>query len=103
MINRLTDYRGREYYTELRRILGSDEGQAIVKEAETVKEKTSKLTPFDICVITLNHSLQFKAVCEWLEENKVMPTGSHERLMARGFKVREALQIASERMEKVSA
>ena len=43
MTNRLTDYRGREYHDELRRILNGDEGKAIVKEAETVKEKTNKL------------------------------------------------------------
>lgn len=101
MINRLTDYRGAEYYTELRKILNSDEGRAIVEEAEAVKLATNKLTPFDLCVITLNHSLPFKAVVEWLEESKVLPTGTHERLMSRGFKVQEALKIASERRQTV--
>ena len=102
MINRLTDYRGAEYFAELASILNSDEGKMIVREAQEVVVATGKLTPFDICVITLNHSLPFKAVCEWLEATKVIPTGAYGRLIERGFKVNEALQIASERIAEVS-
>jgi hypothetical protein len=101
MINRLTDYRGAEYYTELWRILNSEEGQAIINEAQEVLA-TGKLTPFDLCVITLNHNLPFKAVCEWLERNKVIPTGVHDRLIARGFKVNEALREVSEKMKEAA-
>lgn len=96
MINRLTDYRGVEYFVKLAEILNSDEGKAIVDEAQDVATATGKLTPFDLCIITLNHNLPFKAICEWLEENKVIPTGAYNRLLARGFKVHDALKIANE-------
>lgn len=93
MINRLTGYRGRAYVNELTRILNTPEGQAIIDEANEFKrQRDGKILVRDVCEIVLNHQLPFKAVCDWLEGRGVLPTGTYQRMLDRGFKVNEFLQ-----------
>lgn len=91
MKNQLTDLRGEAYYDTLSRILGQC-GKNIVKDAIAMKP----ITALTIGHLALLYQLPYKAVCEWLEENKAIPTGSYDELIRRGLKVGEVFDIVKE-------
>lgn len=84
--------RGKGYYTILKAIL-ADCGQQILDDANAIKA-TGKLTVLDVGKLAVKYDLNFKATCEWLEENRVLPAGSYQRLIDRGLKAREVLEAA---------
>ncbi len=89
--DKLRAARGKGYFTVLKAILAKC-GQDIINDAQEVKRKDGRITPFNIAEIALKHDLNFKATCEWLEESGVIPSGSHQKLIERGFRATLAFE-----------
>lgn len=88
--NKLTGLRGAAYYARLREIL-ADCGQLLADEAKEIDQ----ITPLDIGVLAIKYGLNFKATCEWLEESRVIPTGTYDRLIKRGIKISDILSAVT--------
>lgn len=91
--------RGKGYYTVLKQIL-AECGQAIADDARAITAETGQLNAVDIGRLALRYDLNFKATCEWLEDSRILPAGTHGRLMRAGIKpgeVFEAVRAAGQR------
>lgn len=91
MRNQLTGLRGKVYYETLKFILGQC-GENIITDAIAMKP----ITALTIGHLALLYQLPYKAICEWLEEKKVLPTGTYDELIRRGLKVGEVFDIVKE-------
>lgn len=90
--------RSKAYYATLKDILlRSPTGQEIIDDAR----KLERITPVDIGILCLKHDLNFRATCEWLEENHVLRTGIYDSIMRSGLKVRDILEAARQSMAKL--
>ena len=83
--------RGAAYYVELRAIL-TEIGPALKADAERVRDTTGKITPADLCRWALRYELNVKATTEALEDMRVLPTGTYDKLLSRGFQPMAALR-----------
>jgi hypothetical protein len=68
--------RGERYYALLKAYL-SVRGKAIVDDAQGIRARAGKLTPFDVAWLSAKYDLNFKAIFEWLEETNVCAAGTH--------------------------
>lgn len=81
--------RGKGYYTVLKAIL-AQVGPQIAADAEAIKAANGgKFTVYNVGCLAVKYDLNFKATCEWLEESRVLPAGTYDRLKERGLKARE--------------
>lgn len=94
---------GGAYYKELRRLLRLL-GGAIVEDAKAFHRRDQKITVDHVAQLALKYHLNMKAVAEYLEDRRVLPTGSYERLLERGLRPMTALtqvwnRISDEQIE----
>jgi hypothetical protein len=75
---------GKAYYTELKAIL-REVGYDLVQDAKRIKG-TGRFTVEDLCRLALKYNLNCKATCEHLEDKRVLPCGTYDRLRCRGFR-----------------
>lgn len=75
---------GEAYKKELKAILRA-EGRQIREDAQKIAQ-SGKLTPRNLIQLALKHKLNVKAVCEYLEKEGVLPTGTYKSLNERGFR-----------------
>lgn len=94
---RPVNLRGVAYYTELKRIL-AEIGPAIIADAEAIKAATGTITPVGVAGLALKHNLNFKATCEWLEEQRFLRYGTYDRIRA-SLKISDLLDEAAKRAE----
>lgn len=94
LTDKLKVTRGKGYYTVLKQILAGC-GKQIIADARVMAE-SGKLTVLDVGHLAKKYDLNYKATCEWLEENGVIPTGTHQELVRRGLKAREVLEAVRE-------
>lgn len=57
-----------------------------------IRRATGKVTPADLCNLAYHYGVSFEAVTRRLEEMKLLPTGTFDKLHRSGFKVQEARQ-----------
>lgn len=57
-----------------------------------IRRTTGKVTPADLFVLAHHYGVSFEAITLRLEEMKLLPTGTWDKLDRSGFKVREARQ-----------
>lgn len=89
--------RGVAYYDELRSVL-AEIGPQLKADAETAKKERGKITPADLCRWALKYTLNVKATTEALEDMRILPTGTYDRMRDCGFKPMAALrEIMQER------
>lgn len=98
--------RGKAYYDELKAILIRDnEGAQIFAHALYLKTRrigddptlpSGKLTPADLGYLALYHRLNLKALTEWLEECRLLPYGTYQRLRERGMTTKQCFAWAYE-------
>lgn len=81
----------RESYEELSPLLVIDANEMIKAEG--------KLSIVDVGTLAIRYNLHLKYACEFLEWQKMLPTGTYERLKDRGLIVERVLIEARERME----
>lgn len=86
--------RGKGYYTVLKAIL-AQVGPQIAADARAIKAESGKLTVFNVGCLAVKYDLNLKATFEWLEESRVLPAGTYDRLKERGLKAREVLDAAT--------
>jgi hypothetical protein len=88
--------RGKAYYDHLKVLLGIV-GSSLAAEARL----TEALTPVTVGILALRYGLNYKACCEWLEECRILPAGTYDRI-ADGLKIKDILTEAHNRLaEKV--
>lgn len=87
--------RGSVYYGLLKTILGYI-GKTIFDDEQRIERERGDFTVADIGYLSLVHDLNFKATCEWLEETGAICTGTYDRLMDLGIRVRDVLKKARE-------
>ncbi len=75
MSHNLTGLRGQAYYDGLLKFLGVH-GQKIIEDARQIKN----ISILDVGRLALKYDLNFKATCEWLEESRIIPTGTHDKI-----------------------
>lgn len=92
--------RGKGYYTILKAIL-YEVGPQIAADANAIKaESGGKFTVYNIGCLAVKYDLNFKATCEWLEESRVLPVGTYDRLKRGGIKFGETLEAIRRRDEQ---
>lgn len=57
-----------------------------------IRRATGKITPADLCILAHHYGVSFEAIALRLEEMKLLPTGTFDKLRRSGFKVQEARQ-----------
>lgn len=78
--------RGKGYYTVLGAIL-TEVGQQMIADANAIKaENGGKFTVYNVGCLAVKYDLNFKATCEWLEQSRVLPVGTYDRLKGCGLK-----------------
>lgn len=88
MIEAFTVARGQQYYSLWKAIL-TVIGKAICDEIRDIEQETGKITPADLVYLCIKFRLppnRFKPMVEWLEENRIIPTGTYDDMKERGFK-----------------
>lgn len=65
-------------------------GNDIINDANLMKP----LTILDIGRLSVKHKLNFKALTQWLEESRVIPTGTHTKMIERGIKATVVYEAA---------
>jgi hypothetical protein len=80
--------RGQRYYALLKAFL-SVQGKAMVDYAKSLD---NKLRVVDLGQISLKFGLNFKATVEWLEETRVIRSGSYDRFKRSGLKVTDVME-----------
>ncbi len=87
--------RGQRYYALLKAFL-SVKGKAIVDSHKEVKQsQDGKFFVIDIGYLVILHGLNYKALVEWLEETRCVPSGTYRHLSEmRGFKVNKLIEEA---------
>lgn len=93
----MKEARGQEYQAILRQIL-RDVGGEIAEDARQMKDETGSITLLNCGVLAVSYDLNLKAVMEWLEESRVLPTGTYELCQSRGMKAREVLAAARQKI-----
>lgn len=91
LTEQLKQARGPEYTARLKYIL-KVLGPEIKNDFSTMREAFGKVTPVDIGIIVLMHNLNYKAVTEFLERERLVPWGTYERLIDGKMKVNEILE-----------
>lgn len=76
---------GEAYYKELKSILKA-EGDAILRDVAAMRRPGKGLTTSDICRIALTHRLNLKAVFDFLEDKRVLPCGTYDRVKDGGIR-----------------
>ena len=100
LTDKLKHTRGKGYYTVLKAIL-AEVGQQIVDDANAIKaESGGKFTVYNIGCLAVKYDLNFKATCEWLEESRVLPVGTYDRLKERGLKAMEVFEAVKTQAER---
>lgn len=93
--------KGQRYYAIWKAIL-SLIGKSILDEFHQVVAETGNFSPADMCRMLVKFGLpnnRMKAMAEWLEEARCIPTGMYEHLQERGFKVSKAMAKLGLRQE----
>ena len=85
--------RGQEWVKLLREVY-ADVAPVLAEEARQIIAEAGRLAPIDVAKMAVRHNLHFKHACEWLEEERVLPTGTYSRMRERGLKVRDAMDAA---------
>ncbi len=93
LTEQLKSARGPEYTARLKYILKLL-GPEIKADFAAFKEAFGKITPVDIGIIVIKHNLNYKAVCEYLQHEHLLPAGLYERLVDSGMKVNEVLDAS---------
>jgi Zn-dependent peptidase ImmA (M78 family)/DNA-binding XRE family transcriptional regulator len=57
-----------------------------------IRRATGKVTPADLCTMANHYGVSFEAITRRLEEMKLLPTGTYDKLDRSKFKVQEARQ-----------
>jgi hypothetical protein len=64
-------------------------------------QKGGKFTIVDLALLSLEFGLSFKITAEFLEELRILPRGTYDRLSgSRGYRVKTFLEAAKERAER---
>ena len=80
--------RGQRYYSLLKTILHI-QGQSIVQEAQSCIDEYGTLRVMDLVYLSIRFRFgrnRVRPLAEWLEENRIIPTGAYDRMKERGFK-----------------
>ena len=94
IMNAFTTARGKRYYALLKAAL-SIKGHFIYEHAREIIAYEGRLTVADICHMMVKFDFpanRAKPFFEWLEETRVIPTGTYACLRDRDFKPSEAFQ-----------
>lgn len=94
LTEKLRHTRGKGYYTVLKAILADIGPQLAADAVAILAESGGKMTVYDIGCLAVKYDLNLKATFEWLEESRVIPAGTYDRLKDRGLKAREVLTLA---------
>lgn len=70
---------GKAYYVALKAIL-KEEGPDILATMERWRAERGGITPAMIGALALKHGLNFKATCEFLEDERVLKCGIYDRI-----------------------
>ncbi len=65
---------------------------SLTRRFNQIRQNKNKVTPADLCTLAYYYGVSVAALTRRLEEMKLLPTGSWDKLKERGFKVREAQQ-----------
>lgn len=76
---------GKAYIDELKKILKA-EGDAILRDVEAARSRNKGLTTSDICRVALTHRLNLKATFDFLEDKRVLPCGTYDRVKDGGIR-----------------
>lgn len=102
LTEQLKQSRGKEYYARLEyifRLIGDD----IKSDVAAFREAYGKLTPVDMGIIVQKYNLNYKAVCEYLEAERIIPAGMYQYLIDSGMKVKEVMAAVPARLEVIMA
>lgn len=99
LTEKLRHTRGKGYYTVLQAILADIGPQLAADAVAILAESGGKMTVYNVGCLAVKYDLNFKATCEWLEESRVIPTGTYQRLKERGLKAREVFEAVAARQE----
>lgn len=86
---------GKAYYTALRAIL-KDEGPDILATLARWRTQGVKITPTVLGALALTHMLNFKATCEYLEDCRILPCGTYDRITEGGCRPTQCLRAGQE-------
>jgi hypothetical protein len=86
---------GKAYWTALRAIL-ADEGPSILRTLALWRAEGHKMTPALLGALAVRHRLNFKAMCEFLEGEGILPCGMYDRLKAGGCRPTQCLKAGEE-------
>lgn len=93
MTDELKTLRGIEY-TECLDAIWNECGVNLAGDADEMHP----LTPVKIGILCLKYDINFKAVCDYLESDGILPTGTH-RKVTKSLKVRDILEEAQRVMD----
>lgn len=88
VIRSLSVSRGEAYYGNLKYYL-SQKGQQIAESALDVIQSSGRFTLANLLDLADKYRFprsRIKIIAEWLEDCRVLPSGSYEKLLRRGFK-----------------
>src|SRR5678816_940689 len=96
----LKQARGKEYIARLEyifKLVGDD----IKADVAVIREVYGKFTPVDIGIIVIKYNLNFKAVCEWMEQERIIPAAMYSHMMDNGLKVKDILAAAQIKLTEI--
>lgn len=96
LTQQLKTARGKRYYDILKQVIAA-RGDDIVRDARAaIAANDGKLTAVDVGVLAVRYDLNLKATWEWLEECRVLPTGTYDKAVSRGMRAKQVLQSAQQ-------
>ncbi|NJM74686.1 MAG: hypothetical protein HC852_01665 [Acaryochloridaceae cyanobacterium RU_4_10] len=76
-------------------------GPRLTNSAREIKQQTGKLTPTDVGGLALQFSLCLKHTFDFLEDDRVLPSGTYDRLKDRGLKAKEVFKAVAVRSQAI--
>ena len=87
VVRSLSTSRGQTYYGNLKYYL-SQKGQQVAEDALTIIRSSGRFSPANLLELVEKHGLprsRTKIIAEWLEDCRILPSGTYEKLRGRGF------------------